>query len=189
MKVIENRIKTIFIILFVLSSCENSSHTNNGTPLCSGISVRLLYSMVGSQFDQLKKVSEKKSMDSAIIRDLNYYISDFMHYNDQYIVAAGGFLPGENINLANPCRKDEHVTKLAGVTINQLKYRNFVALLRKAGLLENGQDTNLYFIIDSHFCKTNCVFSDDNLSHSTIGTIMLENITLQLTILDLTLSA
>ncbi|MDJ1479947.1 hypothetical protein QNI16_05575 [Cytophagaceae bacterium YF14B1] len=183
--------KLTYILIFVLLffSCQEDTDAVKSNNRCSDVSVRLMYSIVESQLNLLKKTAENlKGVDSATIRDLNYYISDFTNINNQFIIAAGGFVPGYTINLVDPCRKDDKIVSLARTNSNKLKYKNFVAVLLKAKLLEEGQDKNLYFIIDSHFCKENCVFSDSSMVNQTVSEIMLENMILQATILDLALN-
>jgi hypothetical protein len=168
----------VFIVIQLLGGCENKK----SNPLCGEASIHLMFSLSGKRLEDIRTLSNNADTKAdGLLR----VISKLEESNNVFITLAGGFKPGKNLEIIDPCRKGEQIfTSVRNLGLEKA-YKDLVNQCLLTGLIDEKKANNMNDVINGYFCEDSCVFSEKNLNQIPIGLISLENFVLQFTLLEL----
>jgi len=168
----------ILMLIQLVIGCKQKQSNSE----CGEVSTRIMHSIL-----QLKVQAFKQHIHSANnkIENFNNIFLKLEDVNNQLIVLAGGFKSGKNLKMIEPCRYGEKNSVPFKNNNLEKTYLELVDQFVSTGMIDDRDASNMRFTINSYFCKENCVFSDSNLNQSPIGLLLLNNLILQFTLLEL----
>ncbi len=177
--ILSKKIVILTLSLFpILIGCEKKPLNSP----CGEVSTRLLFSFVDIKLQNIEKQSQLSNHNT---KSLLKVIEHLRNFNNQIVIQAGGFKEGKSLEIVEPCKAGEQIATF--VKNNQLEtsYNELVNQFLLNSLIDKDKAANMRFIISSYFCKEGCAFSESNITYVPIGLLLLDNLTLQFTLLEL----